>query len=139
MAQQQQFKPPPQLTVEQCKKALTEANAAFQEEENKKAMENALALAAGDQMKMMTIVLPLAMQIQQKVIANYGFEPNPMSMGMFAMQCQALSAQDKELADLMEELKVTRNFHNILLHKYRGLQRTAPTYIIISRHGICPL
>ena len=54
--------------------------AAFDEEENKAAMEKAMAEAAGNPQLMFATVMPLAMQIQGKVAVKYGFTPDQMGI-----------------------------------------------------------
>lgn len=59
---------------------------------------------AGDLMKMMQHVLPIAIQIQQSVIEKYGFTPDQAGVAEFSQAIRAHS-KDEEVSKLTEEMK----------------------------------
>lgn len=55
-------------------------------------------------MMLMTMMMPLAMEIQSKVIEKYGFEPNQMSLMMFSA-CVQQHQSDPEVDAMAKQLK----------------------------------
>jgi len=99
-----QMTPPKTLTLEQAKAAIRDVVAAFYLPENLDKMNQARAAAGDDMMKMMSIVLPVAMQIQQATISKYGFEGNQQGVMQFALAIKTHDA-DPEVKQLSQALQ----------------------------------
>ena len=89
----------PQLTPEQCKTALAECMAAFEDPANKTRMEAAIAQcvekckdnpAMLGMTKMMTL-MPIVNEIQAPTMANYGFAANQTMMAVAQINFAAQS------------------------------------------------
>jgi len=98
--------PPPAkpLSLDEARAAIRDVTSAFNTPENLQKMIKARTEAGNDLMKMMQIVLPVAMQIQQAVITKYGFEANQQGVMMFASAIRAHES-DPEIAQLAKFLK----------------------------------
>jgi len=93
-----------QLTLEEARAAIKEVVAAFNTPENLAKMMNAKQEAGADIMKMMTIVLPVAMSIQQTVITKFGYAADQQGVMQFTQAIRVHEA-DPEISVLAQQLK----------------------------------
>ncbi|XP_004715129.1 protein C10-like isoform X1 [Echinops telfairi] len=96
---------PPALSNEQAKVVLAEVTQAFSAPENAVRMDGARDNACKDMGKMLQFVLPVATQIQQKVIKAYGFSCDGEGVLKFARLVKSYKAQYSEIASLLGKLK----------------------------------
>ncbi|RDD45377.1 Protein C10 [Trichoplax sp. H2] len=95
----------PKLNREEARTALKEVVQAFTEPENLAKMNAAREEAGTDLLKMMQIVVPVATQIQQRVIEKYGFTSDQQGSLQFAQAIQAHVQDDTEIAQMSSQLK----------------------------------
>jgi len=96
------------LTPEQAKAVLDEGLALYNEEENKKQIDAAIAAAGGDQAKLMATATPLALTIGKPLLEKYGFTADPMGFMMLITSLTMATAADPvlkaQLADLQAKV-----------------------------------
>ncbi|XP_033109768.1 protein C10-like [Anneissia japonica] len=68
-------------------------------------MEEVRDAAGNDMMKMMQKVFPVATQIQQQVIQNYGFTAYGKGTIKFTQEVRRFEHQDPDIASLAQRLK----------------------------------
>jgi len=92
------------LSLEQARAAIKDAVEAFDKPENLAKMLQAKEQAGEDPMKLMLIVLPVAMLIQQSVIEKYGYASNQQGILEFS---QAIGAhqEDSEVGSYTQQLR----------------------------------
>ena len=95
---------PPKLTLEEAKKALDDVCLAFDEPTNAAKMEAAKSTAGGDMQKIMTMVVPVAMEIQRTVAERYGFGVDQPGMMQFMISIN-MHQSDPEIASKTASLK----------------------------------
>eukprot|EP00301_Raphidiophrys_heterophryoidea_P021765 c6095_g1_i1.p1 GENE.c6095_g1_i1~~c6095_g1_i1.p1 ORF type:complete len:136 (-),score=48.31 c6095_g1_i1:137-544(-) len=92
------------LTLEEARAAITEVMEAFRAEENAEKMREAKAEAMDNTFKFMSLVYPIALQVQLSVIEKYGFPADHKGLLSFT-QALRHHASDPEVFKLSNELK----------------------------------
>lgn len=95
----------PSLSLEETKGAMQDVLNAFEVAENKTRMEEVKDAAGNDMMKMMQIVFPVVTQIQQEVIAKYGFTTDGEGAIKFAQTVRQYEVVDNDIASMASKLK----------------------------------
>ncbi|XP_071946766.1 protein C10-like [Antedon mediterranea] len=95
----------PSLSNEEAKVILKAILDAFESRSNKSRMREVREAAGNDMMKMMQMVFPVATQIQQDVLQNYGFTGDGEGAIKFTHEVRRYEQEDPEIARLSQTLK----------------------------------
>eukprot|EP00696_Hemimastix_kukwesjijk_P019924 gnl/Hemi2/9344_TR3261_c0_g1_i1.p2 gnl/Hemi2/9344_TR3261_c0_g1~~gnl/Hemi2/9344_TR3261_c0_g1_i1.p2 ORF type:complete len:103 (-),score=12.96 gnl/Hemi2/9344_TR3261_c0_g1_i1:248-556(-) len=93
----------PELSLERAREAAAEATAALDQPENLAKIMQAIQLANGDMMMLMTLGLPVGISIVGPVVSKYGFPPNQQGIMMFVATLRRFN--DPELTQLEASLR----------------------------------
>ncbi|OWF42665.1 protein C10-like [Mizuhopecten yessoensis] len=93
------------FSVQDCKVALQDVLEALLLPENASKIKEAKDSAGNDMLRAMQIVFPAVTQIQMEVIERYGFTPDGDGVIRFTQTVKVYEKQDKEVAQLNQELK----------------------------------
>lgn len=108
MSSLQRPAPPTQtvsLSLEQVKEALGEVLDALQSPAGSARLEEARENSGNDLGKVLQLLLPTAVQIQQDVLQNYGFSYDGEGVLKFARLVKSFESQDPEIASMSNKLK----------------------------------
>ncbi|XP_053548807.1 protein C10 [Bombina bombina] len=93
------------LTLEQVKEALGEVLDALQSPAGSTRLDEARENCGNDLGKVLQLLLPTAVQIQQEVLQTYGFSPDGEGVLRFARLVKSFESQDPEIAAMSSKLK----------------------------------
>ncbi|XP_015909508.2 protein C10 [Parasteatoda tepidariorum] len=96
---------PPVLTVDRAKAAIRDIITTYSLPEHAARLAEAKNNAGNDMLLHMQLVFPLATQIQQDVIPNYGFSSDKDGLLQFTQTIKTLAKENPDVAQLFEELK----------------------------------
>ncbi|XP_075468726.1 protein C10 isoform X2 [Ascaphus truei] len=93
------------LTMEQVREALGEVLDALQSPVGSARLDEARENSGNDLGKVLQLLLPTAVQIQQEVLQSYGFSPDGEGVLRFARLVKSFESQDTEIALMSSKLK----------------------------------
>ncbi|XP_054711800.1 protein C10-like [Uloborus diversus] len=95
----------PVLTPERAKAALKDIIAALSLPDNLARLTEAKINAGNDMLLYMQLVFPLATQIQQEVIQDYGFPANREGLLQFTRTINLLIKEHNDISQMNDDLK----------------------------------